>query len=76
MMYFLWFIEFVFNTLIVEPITFAVEFVGIIIDCAKSVITLVGVFPEWLSIPFIAILSIAVLFRVSQFIPSLGGASS
>lgn len=76
MMYVYWFLEFVFNTIIVEPFQFAGEFIMLVIDVIENLGVLIGAFPLWLSVPFGALLTIAVLFRVSQFIPSLGGASS
>lgn len=74
-MYVWWGIEFLINTVIIEPLSFAMELVSLIIDVVGHLINLVGAFPLWLSVPFGCLLAIAVLFRISQFIPSLGGAS-
>lgn len=75
MMYLFWFVEFIFNTLIVEPFQFAGEFILLVVDVIENLGILIAAFPNWLSVPFGALLTIAVIFRVSQFIPSLGGAS-
>lgn len=76
MMYLFWFTEFMWQTFIIEPFAFAVDVVTLVGDLVVSVGHLIGVFPMWLKVPFTVLLSIAVLFRVSQFIPSLGGASN
>lgn len=75
MMYLYCFFEFIFNTLIIEPLLFAGEIMSLVFDVIENLGTLIGAFPNWLSVPFGCLLAIAVLFRVSQFIPSLGGAS-
>lgn len=76
MMYVFWFLEFIWQTVIVEPFQFAGEFILLVIDVIENLGTLISAFPNWLSVPFGCLLVIAVLFRVSQFIPSLGGASN
>lgn len=75
MMYLVWFVEFLFN-LLFQPL----RILGAIFDCVitaiDSIFTLIALFPLWLSIPFTALISIAVIFRISQFIPTIGGASN
>lgn len=73
-MYLFWFAEFIFKTL-TEPLIFAGKVFVSLLDIAQSLFTLVDVFPAWLSIPFTCLISIAILFRVSQFIPTIGGVS-
>lgn len=75
MMYLFDFFKFIYETLIVEPFSLLFSIGKLIVDVAHSLITLVGAFPLWLSTPFIVLIGIAVLFRVSQFIPTIGGAS-
>ena len=74
-MYLFDFVDFVYHTLIVEPLNFLWEIGSLIIDVANSFINMVMAFPMWLSMPFVSLITIAVLFRVSQFIPTIGGAS-
>ena len=49
------------------------QLLGNVFNSLGGVIT---AFPLWLSIPFFALLSIAIVFRISQFIPTIGGASN
>lgn len=49
------------------------QLIGNVFNSLGGVIT---AFPLWLSVPFFALLSIAILFRISQFIPTIGGASN
>lgn len=75
MMYLVWFVEFLFN-LLFQPIRIFGAVINCIITALDSVITLIFLFPAWLSYPFMALVSIAVIFRISQFIPTIGGASN
>lgn len=72
---YLWdFVNFLFD-IISESYTFLGQIGDIGINCANSLINVVVSMPIWISYPFYALTSIAVLFRVSQFIPTIGGAS-
>lgn len=75
MMYLFWFVEFLFE-LLMQPFRILESIFTFVLVVFDSVLTLVTVFPNWLSIPFIALISIAIIFRVSQFIPTIGGASN
>lgn len=54
---------------------FAVSIFDSVLSAVVHLLTLVSVLPLWISVPFTILLQIAVLFRVSQFIPTIGGAS-
>lgn len=62
-----------------QQLTSIIEFAVSIFSSAYSfvghVMTLVDSLPAWLSLPFAALLLMAVIFRVTQFIPTIGGAS-
>ena len=73
-MYIVWYFDYLFSD-VTEVANFFFDIARTIDNCIDSVTALVNAFPLWLSVPFGALLSIAVLFRLSQFIPSLGGAS-
>ncbi len=74
-MYVVWYLEYLFSD-VKDVVSFFFDIASTIDNCVDSVTALVDAFPLWLSVPFGALLSIAVLFRLSQFIPSLGGASN
>ena len=73
-MYVFWFFEFLFEVLSTPYRLFA-EIIPLLLDTAESILTFISVFPIWLSVPFYVLICIAILFRVSQFIPTIGGAS-
>lgn len=73
MMYLFDFFRFLFDIL-VTGLKFLYNILLILLDIVEALFTLVGAFPVWLSVPFIVLLAIAILFRVSQFIPTIGGA--
>ena len=73
-MYVFWFFEFLFDTLM-QPIRVGGEIISLVVEAAESVFNVFGVLPYWLYLPFNVLICIAVLFRVSQFIPTIGGAS-
>ena len=73
-MYLVDFFKFLFNVLS-EASDFIMKFFNLVLDIVKSLNTMVQSFPLWLSVPFGILLVIAVLFRVSQFVPTIGGAS-
>ena len=75
MMYIVDFLKFIFNTL-TEASDFIMQFFNCVLDIVSSLIEMVQAFPLWLSVPFGVLLAIAVLFRVSQFVPTIGGASN
>lgn len=58
-----------------ESLGFLGEIGAIGINCANSLLNVVTALPVWIYMPFYALISIAILFRVSQFIPTIGGAS-
>lgn len=74
MMYFFWFLEFLFN-LLIEPLKVGLKIGEVIIEVTNSLFNFLGYLPAWINIPFTVLISIAVLFRVSQFVPTIGGAS-
>lgn len=74
-MYVVWYLEYLFSD-VKDVVSFFFDIASTIDNCVDSVTTLINTFPLWLSVPFGALLSIAILFRLSQFIPSLGGASN
>ena len=74
MMYLFDFFGFLFHELSVL-LTFAVIIGTTTVSVFQHLVTLVQSFPLWLSGPFIGLLSIAIIFRVSQFVPTIGGAS-
>lgn len=69
------FFGFLFHELSVL-LTFGVTMATTVISVVQHLISLVQSLPLWLAAPFIALVSISVFFRVSQFIPTIGGASS
>ena len=73
-MYIVWFSEWLFTTL-AKPFVFLAGVTELSFDILESVLNVFGVLPYWLYLPFNALISIAILFRVSQFIPTIGGAS-
>lgn len=75
MMYLVDFIKFIFEILC-EIGDFIVDITKALFDIFESLWTMIQAFPAWLSVPFGILLVIAVLFRVSQFIPTIGGAST
>ncbi len=75
MMYVWDFFGFLFHELS-ALLTFCVAVYTVSADIVRHLLTLVSSLPGWLSIPFGSLILIAVLFRVSQFIPTIGGASS
>ena len=75
-MYLFWFFEFVFNVLILEPLRILGSVFNSVVLAFSALGRLISVFPSWLSVAFMSLISIAVLFRVSQFIPTIGGASN
>ena len=52
------------------------QFFNCVLDIVSSLVEMVRAFPLWLSVPFGVLLAIAILFRVSQFVPTIGGASN
>lgn len=72
-MYIRWFVEFLFEV-ITQPFRVGAEIIGLVIDVADSLFDFLGVLPAWLFVPFYMLIAIAVLFRVSQFVPTIGGA--
>ena len=68
------FAMFLFDVL-AESLNFLGEIGSIGINCANSLLNVVTALPAWIYMPFYALISIAILFRVSQFIPTIGGAS-
>lgn len=75
MMYIVDFLKFIFNTL-TEASDFIMQFFNCVLDIVSSLAEMVQAFPLWLSVPFGVLLAIAILFRVSQFVPTIGGASN
>lgn len=75
MIYLFDFFTFVYQTFVVEPFDLLKTIGGLLVDVVQSLFTLLTAFPLWLSTPFIVLISISVVFRVSQFIPTIGGAS-
>ena len=73
MMYLFDFVRYVFGIL-QDGMNFLSDVGGLALNVCNSFLNLVSAFPLWLSIPFTTLISIAVLFRVSQFIPTIGGA--
>lgn len=73
-MYLFWFIEFFWDFLCVS-LDFIGNMANIAIDIIDSFTTMISSFPLWISLPFGALLAIAIIFRISQFIPTIGGAS-
>ncbi len=74
MMYLFDFFGFIFNELVLV-LKFAVSVFLTVQSVITHLTTLVSALPLWLSVPFGALLAIAIVFRVSQFIPTIGGAS-
>ena len=74
-MYVKWWFEYTFSD-VMDVINFFGDISDTVDNCVNSLFQLVLAFPMWLSIPFQALISIAVLFRLSQFIPGIGGASN
>ena len=75
MMYIVDFLKFIFNIL-TEADKFIMQFFNCVLDIVSSLSEMVKAFPLWLSVPFGVLLAIAILFRVSQFVPTIGGASN
>ena len=75
MMYIVDFLKFIFNTL-TEASDFIMQFFSCVLDIVSSLNEMIQSFPLWLSVPFGVLLAIAILFRVSQFVPTIGGASN
>lgn len=75
MMYIYWFVEYFYQVIIVEPLQVVSAITIAFGNVFSSLTALVGAFPLWITIPFTVLLTIAVLFRISQFIPTIGGAS-
>lgn len=73
-MYLFDFVAFLFDVLS-ESLSFLGEIGAIGINCANSLLNVVTALPLWIYMPFYALISIAILFRVSQFVPTIGGAS-
>jgi hypothetical protein len=73
-MYVVWFFEFLFE-FATQPLIFAYNVVGSFLDLGVNLGNLIFSFPQWLYIPLSCLLSISILFRVTQFIPLIGGAS-
>lgn len=74
-MYIRWFIEFLFDV-IMQPFRVGAEIIGLVVDVAQSLHSFLSVLPAWVFVPFYLLVTISVLFRVSQFVPTIGGASS
>ena len=75
MMYIVDFLKFIFDTL-TEASDFIMQFFNCVLDIVSSLNEMIQAFPLWLSVPFAVLLAIAILFRVSQFVPTIGGASN
>lgn len=75
MMYVVDFFKFIFNVL-TEAADFIMQFFNCVLDIVSSLNEMIQAFPLWLSVPFGVLLAIAILFRVSQFVPTIGGASN
>lgn len=75
MMYVVDFLKFIFNVL-TEASDFIMQFFNCVLDIVSSLNEMIQAFPLWLSVPFAVLLAIAILFRVSQFVPTIGGASN
>lgn len=73
-MYLFDFVSFLFDVLS-EGLSFLGQIGDIGINCANSLLNVVGCLPQWVAMPFFSLIAIAVLFRVSQFVPTIGGAS-
>lgn len=73
-MYLFDFVSFLFDILS-ESFDFLGRIGSIGLNCANSLINVVTALPVWVAYPFYVLTAIAVLFRVSQFIPTIGGAS-
>lgn len=74
MMYVKWWFEYTFSD-VKDVFNFFGDLGDTIDNCVDSLFALIGAFPAWLVVPFTALISIAVLFRLSQFVPTIGGAS-
>lgn len=73
-MYLFDFFSFSFNELF-SVLKFAVSIFDTSIGVLHHIRTLLDAFPLWLGLPFYYLVAIAILFRVSQFVPTIGGAS-
>lgn len=73
-MYVKWWFEYTFSD-VTDVINFFGDLGDTIGNCVDSLIALIVAFPAWLTVPFTTLISIAVLFRLSQFVPTIGGAS-
>lgn len=68
------FVVFIWNVLS-EGLDFLGQIGDIGINCANSLLNVVNCLPQWVALPFYCLIAIAILFRVSQFVPTIGGAS-
>ena len=73
MMYLFDFVRYVFGIL-QDGMNFLNDVGGLALNVCNSFLNLITAFPLWISIPFGVLINISILFRVSQFIPTIGGA--
>lgn len=73
MMYLFDFVRYVFGIL-QDGMNFLNDVGGLALNVCNSFLNLITAFPLWISVPFGVLINIAILFRVSQFIPTIGGA--
>lgn len=73
MMYLFDFVKYVFSIL-QDGMNFLNDVGGLALNVCNSFLNLITAFPLWISVPFGVLINIAILFRVSQFIPTIGGA--
>ena len=73
MMYLFDFVRYVFGIL-QDGMNFLYDVGGLALNVCNSFLNLITAFPLWISVPFGVLINIAILFRVSQFIPTIGGA--
>lgn len=74
MMYLFDFVKFLWQVLS-EGFEFLGQIGSIGLNCANSLLNVVNCLPGWVALPFFSLIAISVLFRVSQFIPTIGGAN-
>lgn len=73
-MYIFDFLSFIWNCLL-EILTFLGNIFTSAFSAFEHILALIGALPLWISVPFAILIDIALIFRVSQFIPTIGGAS-
>lgn len=72
-MYLFDFARFVFGILH-DGMNFLNDIGQLALNVCNSFFNMLTAFPVWISVPFTVLISIHILFRISQFIPTIGGA--